>query len=206
MFTDILPGNTKAVLEALGKIGAIRDSFYLSGGTALALQIGHRESEDLDFFSETDFEPAKIQLELEKLGKLSSLEIEQGTLNFFWDDVKIQFLHYPYRLLEKKVGFDGIDLSSKIDIACTKLLTVSSRGSKKDFIDIYFLLQEYDLDQLFAKLKEKYPESDYNQFHILKSLVYFADADGQPSPRMHKKVDWEQIEDEITRKVVAFRI
>lgn len=205
MFTDILPGNTKAVLETLGRMETISD-FYLSGGTALALQIGHRESEDLDFFSEVDFEPTKIQKEFEKLGKLDGLEVESGTLNFFWNGVKIQFLHYPYKLLERKVVFNGIQISSKIDIACTKLLTVSSRGSKKDFIDIYFLLQEYDPNLLFEKLKEKYPESDYNQFHILKSLVYFADADDQPSPRMHKKVDWEEIKEEITKKIVAFRI
>lgn len=205
MFTDVLPENTKIVLDKL-KGTEIVNRFYLTGGTALALQIGHRESEDLDFFCETDFEPTHVQKELEKLGKLESSAIEPGTLNLFLDNVKIQFLHYPYRLLERKVDFDGISLSSLIDIACTKLITVSSRGSKKDFIDIYYLLQKYDLNTLFAKLKEKYPETDYNQLHLLKSLVYFVDADGQPSPRMHKEADWGKIKEAITRRVVTFRV
>ncbi len=205
MHTDVLPRNTKDVLDKLKKSGIV-SNFYLTGGTALALQIGHRESEDLDFFCETDFDPVEIQRGLEKFGTLEGLAVESGTLNFFLDGVKIQLLHYPYKLLDGKVYFDGVSLSSKIDIACTKLITISARGGKKDFIDIYYLLLEYDLAQLFEKLKLKYPGIDYNQIHLLKSLVYFVDADGQPSPRMHKEIDWEEIKKEIINKVVAFRV
>jgi len=83
MFTFVLPGNTRSVLDKLSQSGVVND-FYLTGGTALALQIGHRESEDLDFFCETDFNPTQMQKKLEKLGKLESLAIEPGTLNFFF--------------------------------------------------------------------------------------------------------------------------
>lgn len=202
MFINTLPGNTGEVLNKLRGSNFI-NNFYLTGGTALSLQIGHRESQDLDFFSQNDFQPENIQKELETLGRLESLEISQGTLNCFLDQVKLQFLHYPYSILETHVNWEGIQVSSTVDIACTKLITISVRGSKKDFIDMYFLLNEYYLSDLFEKLKSKYPKIDYNETHILKSLVYFVDADEQPMPRMHKEVSWEEVKREIIGKIKA---
>jgi hypothetical protein len=96
--------------------------------------------------------------------------------------------------------------SSKLDIACTKLITISARGSKKDFIDIYFLLKEYPLSILFEKLALKYVNSGYNEAHILKSLVYFTDADAQPMPRMHQEVSWEKVKEEIIKITKDFKI
>lgn len=205
MFTNILPGNTEQILRRLRKTDLI-NNFYLTGGTALSLQIGHRESEDLDFFTQNDFKPELVQRELEIIGRLENVELDKETLNCFLDGVKFQFLYYPYPLLEPKIEWENIQISSKLDIACTKLITISARGSKKDFIDIHFLLKEYNLQTLFNKLKEKYPNTDYNETHILKSLVYFVDADGQPSPRMHKEVSWEKVKEEIISKVKNFRL
>jgi len=205
MYSNTPQKNTKQLLDKLKKIKLLRD-FYLSGGTGLALQIGHRESKDLDFFSQKDFQPELLQKELEKIGKLENVQLEKGTLNCFIDKVQIQFLHYPYKLLEKKVNWQNIFVSSVLDIACTKLLTISSRGSKKDFIDLYFLLEKYPLPLLFEKLKDKYPKTDYNLPHILKSLVYFEDADKQPPPRMHKKVTWEEVKKRLKREVKNFKI
>jgi predicted nucleotidyltransferase component of viral defense system len=205
MHTNTLPGNTGSVLQKLSQLNILHD-FYLTGGTALSLQIGHRESQDLDFFTQEDFRPEEFQKELEKLGSLESVELDVGTFNCFLDEVKLQFLHYPYPLLEEKIDWEGIQISSKLDIACTKLITVSARGSKKDFIDIYFLLKEYSLPALFEKLTLKYTNSDYNEAHILKSLVYFTDADAQPMPRMHQEVSWEKVKEEIIKIAKGFRI
>lgn len=200
MFIQTLQKSTRFVLDKISKLDII-NKFYLTGGTALALQIGHRESEDLDFFSETTFEPELIQRELETIGSLESVEISKGTLNCFVDNVKLQFLYYPYPTLEPKVEWGNISISSKLDIACTKLITISARGSKKDFVDMYFLLGEYNLSFLLAKLKEKYPKTDYNETHILKSLLYFLDADHQPGPRMHKDINWERVKEKIVKAV-----
>lgn len=205
MYTNILPGNTSSILQNLKNTDFICN-FYLSGGTSLALQIGHRESQDLDFFNQNDFQPELIQRELESIGKLKGITIAKGTLNCFLDNVKLQFLYYPYKLLEPKIIWENISLSSKLDLALTKLITISSRGNKKDFIDIYFLLKEYNLQNLFEKLKDKYSNSDYNEMHILKSLVYFVDADEEPMPRMHQEVDWEKIKEEIISKVKSIKI
>lgn len=205
MFTNILLIDTKKILRDLKKTSIVQD-FYLSGGTGLALQIGHRESQDLDFFSEKDFDVELLQVELAKIGHLESIQLDKGTLNCFIDNVKIQFLHYPYKLLEKKLEWEGIFVSSMLDIACTKLLTISSRGSKKDFIDLYFLLQTYTLAFLFEKLEEKYTNLNYDKLHILKSLIYFEDAEKQPFPRMHEEISWEIIKKEIEKAVKEFKI
>jgi len=117
------------------------------------------------------------------------------------DDVKLQFLYYPYNLLEEFISWNGINLSSIIDIACTKLITISMRGSKKDFIDLYFILQNITLQALFSKLEIKYAKIQYNYPHILKSLIYFEDADAQPMPRMHANIEWEKIKDFIIKQV-----
>lgn len=205
MHIDILPFKTKKVLHNLNKLNLI-NNFYLTGGTALSLQLEHRESEDLDFFNQNTFEAEIIQRQLTAIGKLKEVAIDKETLNCFLDGVKLQFLYYPYRLLEPKIKWKNIQVSSKLDVACTKLITISSRGSKKDFIDLFFLLKEYDLQNLFEKLKDKYPKIDYNQTHILKSLVYFTEADAQPQPRMHKKVNWQEVKEEIIDKVKNLKI
>lgn len=205
MHIKTLAPKTKIFLDKISNQPFL-NPFYLSGGTALALWLGHRESEDLDFFTETDFDPIKLQAELEKITNLSGLELDKGTLNCHAGDVQLQFLHYPYNLLQKPVPWQGIDLSSIEDIACTKLLTISSRGSKKDFIDLYFILKEYSLKNLFTLLKDKYPKTNYNQLHILKSLVYFTDAESQPMPRMHINVSWDQIKDFIISKVRSHKL
>jgi predicted nucleotidyltransferase component of viral defense system len=198
IFANTLPLQTAKLVNVLHESNPyFLKSFYLSGGTALSLQIGHRESEDLDFFSKDNFDPKKIEQELLKISSLSQTELESGTLNTFMDGVKLQFLEYPYDLIESTINWKGIKLSSIADIACTKLQTISMRGSKKDFIDLYFLLDTYSLDDLFKLVEKKYKQSDYSKTHLLKSLVYFEDAENQPMPRMHKEVSWKNVKQKM---------
>lgn len=207
MYTKTLPPKTAKLLHLFAeKKPSFLSSFYLSGGTALSLQLGHRESEDLDFFSKNPFIPDVVEQQLHPFGTLSETELAKSTVNTYLDGVKLQFLEYPYRLLESFMVWEGVNLSSVTDIACTKLQTVGMRGSKKDFIDLYFLLQHYTLKTLLDYTKKKYAESDYSETHILKSLVYFDDADAQPMPRMHKDVSWEQVKDAIIEAVKSTQI
>lgn len=172
----------------------------------MSLRLGHRESEDLDFFNPKKFDPIKLQPELEIFGSLSSVEVAKNTLNIYLKRVKLQFLSYPYPLLEPTMNWNNIQLSSLIDIACTKLQTIGMRGSKKDFIDLYFILKQYPLEELFKQLYKKYRRSNYSLPHILKSLVYFVNADGQPMPRMCQPTSWEKIKQQITEKIKRFKI
>lgn len=202
--TEVLPARTKRLMKELSESGVVK-GFYLSGGTGLALRLGHRESEDLDFFRSDEFQPVVIQRELEKLGKLEQVMIDKGTLNLFMRGVELQFLHYPYRLLGELNECLGVKVSSVLDIGCTKLQTIAARGSKKDFIDLYFVLRQYDLEELFKAMQKKYAKTNYNQLHILKSLSYFADAEKQPMPRMHERVDWEVVKNKLKEAVKSFK-
>jgi len=204
---ETLPEKTAKLIKILQQSNpSFLQEFYLSGGTALSLHLGHRESEDLDFFSKKIFDSKLLQTKLEKIGKLENLELAENTLNTFMKGVKLQFLGYPYPLLKPTVNFGNIKISSVIDIACTKLQTISMRGSKKDFIDLYFILKKYALEKLFQKLDQKYKDSDFNKIHILKSLVYFVDADAQPMPRMHKQINWKEIKKTLVKQITGFHI
>lgn len=204
MHVNTLPKSTETVLTSIKDISDLRN-FYLSGGTALALLLGHRESEDLDFFTNKQFNPQFLQQKLSMVGPLENVEIAEGTLNIFLKNVKLQFLYYPYKLLEELVEWNGIFLSSTIDIACTKLVTISARGSKKDFIDLYIILKQIALQDLFKRLDEKYQNIKYNHAHILKSLIYFDDAESQPMPRMHIPLEWQDVKKTIIEKVREFQ-
>lgn len=205
MYPKALPQSTAQFLTSLSQNPKPVETFYLTGGTALSLHLGIRESEDLDFFSKSLFDPERLQRELANFGILEDVNIDEGTLNCFISGVKLQFLHYPYKLLERPTRWRKINISSVIDIACTKLLTISTRGDKKDFVDVYLLLKRYSLQELFEKMKEKYQGIDYSQTAIFKSLVYFDDAQKQPMPKLHTALTWEEVKTGITEKVKSFK-
>lgn len=207
LFVNTLPVKTNTLIATFqNDLQSFLKGFYLSGGTALSLHIGHRESEDLDFFCEKDFDPKQIEADLKRFGPLEETELDKNTLNTYLNGVKLQFLGYPYRLIKPLINWQGIKLSSVIDIACTKLQTVGMRGNKKDFIDIYFLLKIFSLEDLFKALGKKYPEVGYNITHILKSLVYFEDAETQPMPKMHKEVAWEIVKNRLIDIVKRYHL
>ena len=206
MHDEALSQLTGKLLTAFTKHRKLLGGFYLTGGTALTLHFGHRESDDLDFFSQRPFNSQRLLQHLEPMGRLENIELDKGTLNAFINKVKVQFLYYPYRLLEKSRMWKGIAISSLIDIACTKCVTISTRGSKKDFIDMYALLQHYSLKEILRKVKQKYQEIDYSEPAILKSLVYFEEAEQQPMPRLHINVEWEEVKKIIAQKVKSFKI
>jgi len=123
-FTKTLPSATAQLVAEIQKsVGEkpvesnFLSQFYLSGGTGLSLQIGHRESEDLDFFTQTEFDPAKLMYDVSHFGNLEKTEIASGTLNTFINNVKLQFLLDPYSLIREKNLWNGIQISSIEDIA-----------------------------------------------------------------------------------------
>lgn len=196
MFSNTLANKTKSVLESLSENGAV-DIFYLAGGTALALQFGHRQSVDLDFFCEQDFSISALKNKLSKIGKYKIIAEESGTLHVIFDNVLVSFLRYPYRLLYSKIKFNKVLVADWRDIVAMKLNAIANRGSKKDFIDLYFICQKISLKQVFNIFNKKYKDIEYNEMHLLKSLVYFDEAEKEPMPKMIKKVSWGKIKKEI---------
>ena len=197
---------TESASAVLGKIAASPGikNFYLAGGTALAIQLGHRESIDFDLFSQNNFSNDGIKKTLAALGKLEVTSESEGTINGILDSIKVSFFHYNYDLLFPFVGFQNVLLADERDIAAMKISAISSRGSKKDFIDIYFLLEKYSIEELMSIFEKKYENIKYNKLHILKSLIYFEDADNEPMPKMLKPVEWESIKAKIKKEANKF--
>lgn len=199
--TAAVDSATLALLKKMMGLPAFQQ-FNLVGGTALALQIGHRVSIDLDFFTSHEFDSAQLIIELERLGKLEVLVDKPPFLQVRLDDVKLDFLKYPYPFVQEFIDVEGVRLASVENISVMKLLAIARRGVKKDFVDLYFILERYSLGELVQLFESKLPNID--MFHILKSLSYFEDADVEADPKMLVKVSWAKIKEEITRKVNAF--
>ena len=190
MHEETLSENTRIVLE---KIAPIATSFYIAGGTALALQFGHRISIDLDFFNKDTF---SISLLVEQLNTLGNLKIEdqsENTFNGSLDGVKISFFYYPYPLLFPTKEYNGVFLADERDIGAMKVQAISGRGNKKDFVDLFVLLKKYSTQELFNFFYKKYEKFNYNQLHILKSLSYFYDADTNPEPAYIHPISWIEV-------------
>ncbi len=167
---------TKEQKELLPKLKFLKEKgFYLAGGTALALQIGHRTSIDFDFYNRSEFDSEIFFKEMSAIfPNIKQLQLAENTLKVMIGRTELSFFYYPYDLIRPKVAID-VDLASKEDIAAMKLLAIASRGARRDFIDLYFLIQEFGIERIFDFLKEKYPHS--NAYHALVGLTYFEDAD-----------------------------
>jgi predicted nucleotidyltransferase component of viral defense system len=194
MHDEILNNVQQSALALLSQISEVQ-SFYLAGGTALALHLGHRESVDFDFFRQTDFIPQRLLNCLPTPPPLSVLQEERNTLTVMLHNVKISFFAYPHALIRPSLsGPCGFEVADVPDIAAMKLAAIAGRGSRKDFVDVYFISQQcLPLREVFQLLPVKFPAHQYDLYHILRSLTYFADAEAEPIPRMLKPVAWEEI-------------
>ena len=172
----------------------------LVGGTSLALQYGHRSSVDLDFFGTLDDDPLSIRECLERIGHVGVLKETKTIRIYDLDKVKIDFVNYSrYQWLAEAITEDGLRLASPQDIAAMKVNAIEGRGTRKDFVDIYFLLQHYSLDDILGFYQEKYPE--HSVFRALMSLTYFEDAEKQMMPKMFSKVTWDEMKAYIIKEV-----
>lgn len=180
------------------------ENFYLAGGTALALQIGHRISIDLDFFTEKDFSEADLAEKLSHLGEFFLEKKAENSLIGTIDAVKLSFLGYKYPLLRPLKKISLINAADILDIACMKIDAIASRGTKRDFIDVYFIVKNfYPLLEILKQFEIKYSAVNYNMVHVKKSLVFFEDAEIDPMPQMLAQVSWEEVrkffENEVER-------
>lgn len=200
MHYEILNKKRKNILPLLAEL---QDDFYLAGGTALALHLGHRESADLDFFTQKDIDTAKLTEKLKEIFKnykFTKIQEEKNTLSVLIErEIKLSFFTYKYPLLKKLHKEKYLTLASLKDIGCMKLSAILSRSSNKDYIDIYYILHELKLKTLLESAQQKFPEIDPNL--VLKSLVYFEDMEEEPiNFQSNKEVDLEEVKDLLTKK------
>lgn len=172
----------------------------LVGGTSLALQYGHRSSVDLDIFGVVPDSDAALQDILEGFGRVPTKATSKYIKSFIVDGIKVDFVNYSrYPWIDEAVVEDGIRLASPKDIAAMKTYAIQNRGSRKDFIDMYFLLQHFSLEEILEFYAQKYP--NYSMFRTRMALTYFEDAENKECPPMFIKVDWNDIKSFISQKV-----
>jgi len=204
IYEDTLYPKTKGVLETIQHQPLLQD-FYLAGGTALALQIGHRKSIDLDFFISELPSTDQIITALSSNNPTITQQTQSG-IDMYIQEVKVSFLQYSYPLLAPLVSYQQIKLASIEDIACMKVSAIASRGMKKDFVDIFFILKIMSLEDLLHNFQKKYQGIQYQTLHLLKSLVYFNDAEGDPDPDYLTPVDWEEVKSTLQSAVLKVRV
>lgn len=197
---NILLPHQLSLFELLSDTDFITN-FYLAGGTGLALQIGHRQSIDFDFFMPDDFDTTKIIQELKSIGNFELQNEEKNTINGILNQIRISFFGYKYNVINPFLNYRNIKIADELDIAAMKLEAISGRGNKKDFIDLYFILKKYSLDTILNFYEKKYGKGIANNYHLMKSLVYFKDAEEQAMPKMIEQVDWETVKKDIIKKV-----
>ncbi len=193
--------HTLELLKGLMKENLLQ-SMRLVGGTSLALQYGHRRSVDLDFFGQQELEAEDVKEVLRRYGVVQVIKEIKGIKIYVVNGVKVDFVTYPYVWLDGVIVEDGLRLASERDIAAMKIGAIEGRGTKKDFIDLYFLLQHYSLKEIIGFYKQKYSES--SEFRALRCLSYFEDADPQLMPKMFSDVTWEEIKMRILREVQVY--
>ena len=176
-------------MDLLPLLKPFKDNFYLAGGTALALLLGHRDSFDFDFFCSSSFSTVDLFQKVEQVfvGHLVVRTQEaKDTLTIIIDEgIKVSFFTYPYELVRPLLNEDYFRIASLEDIACMKLAAITGRSVLKDYVDLYFILHDMALEKLLNFAKEKFYKIDTNL--ILKSLVYFEDIQEEPILFKHNK-------------------
>jgi uncharacterized membrane protein len=204
-----LSHNQKLVFENLGFTS--KYNLYLAGGTALIFYLGHRTSLDFDFYTGKEFEKGeflkifKNELKGKKL-TTKVLRDFKNTFELLVNNVYLSCFYYPYPLIGKLKKFNNILIASIQDIAAMKALAIGQRGTKRDFVDIYYLIKIFGLRKIISWAKKKYPE--YSEMVFLKGLVYFEDAEKEERnvEIVDKSISWYKIKKEIIEAVRKYQL
>lgn len=175
----------------------------LVGGTGLALQKGHRKSVDIDLFGELDADDIELMNSLSVFHDLKTIQHTKNIKIFSINNIKTDIVNYPYPWLFPEIEADGIRMADVRDIAAMKVAAITNRGTKKDFIDLYFLLKDFSLGEIINLYLAKY--HDGSDFMALRSLVYFSDAESDLMPEMLMPAEWESAKLLIKSEVEAYQ-
>jgi predicted nucleic-acid-binding protein len=208
MFKDAIPEILKPILKKITPV-VRAERFYLAGGTGLALQIGHRVSEDLDFFRDVSFDPNSLLFTLKsKTDSSEEVIIETHTLWVILEGARCSFFLYEVPLIYEPVVFEGLSVADWRDIVAEKFKTISQRGSKKDFYDILAVMRSkmLTIEETVSIFKKRFGQTGLNTYHVLRSLTYFEDADGEPDPSMLKgyTFTWEEVKSFFVKNIKEF--
>ncbi|MBI2332436.1 MAG: nucleotidyl transferase AbiEii/AbiGii toxin family protein [Chloroflexi bacterium] len=195
LFWNTITPSMRSIWEGFSQ-SEISHEFYLAGGTALALQLGHRYSIDFDFFSptQTDItlltEPLKLAF---KGYNISQVHNPWGNLILTVENIRVGFYSYGYKMVQPLLESGNLSLSGIKDIGLMKFDALLSRASRKDFYDIYALCQRVSLMDLLALAPDKYPDVRDFEIQVAKRMVYFERADQESGLNLIEKVEWSTV-------------
>ena len=197
----ILSKNQLKLLGIISNDKMICSNFYLTGGTALAeYYLKHRLSEDLDFFSEKDFNPQAVSIFLKKIQKkagIKKIEFEQSfNRNLFFldldnDSIKTEFTYFPFPRIEKTKKVGKLFIDSLIDIAVNKVFTIYQKPRARDFIDLYLIIQQqgWEIGDLVKKAKIKF---DWHVDPLQLGSQFMQAIKVKDYPKMIEKIDQDE--------------
>ena len=192
MLDTVLLPETKNLLEKITP-EKLPEKTYLGGGTAIALQLGHRRSVDLDFFTPTEFVERQWEEKLKKNFGFKLLKRDWQTLIGYISEVKISLFAYKYKQIAPKKFYGKTSIASLQDLAAMKLDTILGRGTKRDLIDIYFLSQKFTLPLLLTFYQKKYGNLEERELMLKKAFVFFNDAEQDEMPDMLMGIKWKDV-------------
>ncbi|MGC9338055.1 MAG: nucleotidyl transferase AbiEii/AbiGii toxin family protein [Candidatus Cloacimonadia bacterium] len=202
IFEYVIDQPIRSVLRVLGQY---IDSFYLGGRTGLALQIGHRRSEDLDFFSIEAFDETRLAREIDGFQVIQQY---RGTVHGILNGIRLSFLHYSVPLINEPYVWEGIKIASIPDLIGEKFKAISQRGAKKDFCDLYAAFKTgISIQQGCQYFKQRFQNTGIQFYSILKGLTYFEDAESDPDPLWLSddfRTDWKDIKSFFTKNIKEF--
>jgi hypothetical protein len=205
MHEKVLPEHSDRLLGALGRADSpLLAGWTLAGGTGLALHLGHRVSEDFDFFRTDDMDVRRLHDVFSELFDYETLQDEEHTLTIIACETKVSLFRVPDPFIFEPKDYRFFRVAAVDDIALMNLVAISGRGSRKDFIDLYRILRGgRSLQEYFDLLPKKYSADRLNTYHILKSLTYFEDAEKEPMPEMRQPFDWGECREFFVREAHA---
>lgn len=194
---DTIPSEAKKAFIFLSEQSWLDEGdWYLAGGTALAVQAGHRKSVDLDFFSmEKDFDNLELLSNfLENTNWITTVN-KKNTIYGELFKARVSFIAYPFFIPKQEpIRYGSLKILQPIDIAVMKIVAISQRGRKRDFFDVYWCAINIEpLENIIKRLPVQYPSVAHNFHHILKSLVYFSDAESDPEPEIYFEANWKEV-------------
>ncbi len=202
---EVLPKQARKAFDFLSNQKWLKRSpWYLAGGTALALQTGHRSSVDLDLFTQKDnFSNVALLRHFLSIPDWKTNITEEGTVYGELFKTKVSFISYPlFKPAESSKWYGTLRVLRPLDLAVMKVVTISQRGRKRDFIDLYWCAKHIEpLAKIIIRLKTQYPAVAHNYHHILKSLVYFSDAENDPMPSMLYDVSWTEVKKYFQKEI-----
>lgn len=199
---EAVPPGIQSLLVDLGRLSAV-EPFYLAGGTSIALRLGHRVSNDLDFFSETDSvdTPRREEIIAAVRSTGRHLVVQRSaftTLTLLVDDHHVSFFSYAYELVDAFDHLSGVQVAGLADTALMKLDAVINRSQRRDFIDLYVIARQTPLETLIELGQRKYPYYRDWRMNVLEALTRFEVADEDVDPVLLQSIQWVQVKDFFT--------